>query len=318
MSPRAETVRVLVVTMFPSELKPWQERFGFDESFEFMGGANPLLYQRASGVLVMLAGVGATEAAASVMAVGLDPRFDLSHAYVVVTGIAGGNPGVVSLASVVVGDWVIDTDLAQEIDVRELPDARQFAKSPLFKPRYETPPGPNRGEATRLDSSLASRVLEIARKVALADPPSLTPLRAEYEGWDFASRRPAVAIGAIAAGSTMWHGTRMNEWAAEWVSYWTEGHASLAASSMEDAGVVIALRRLAAAERISFRRVTVMRAICNFTVQPAGLSAAESLEREGASAYSAIEPAVENAYLTGSSVARFLAARSLLAAKPTT
>lgn len=316
MSPTPERVRVLVVTMFASELRPWQERFGFDEIIEFPGGSHPILFERRAGVLLMVAGVGATEAATNVVALGLDPRFDLSSAYVVVTGIAGGRPSVVPMASVVIGDWVLDTDLAQEIDARELPGDRPYAKTPLFKPRYELPPGPNRGEATQLDGALAHRMLEVARGVELDDPVALRSLRDEYAGWSRAGDRPEVIIGAIAAGSTMWHGIRMTEWATEWVSYWTGNSAVFAASSMEDAGIVLALRRLAAIQRIDFRRVTVMRAICNFTVQATGMTAAESLEREGASAYSAIEPAVENAYRVGSAAARFLASTSLLTPRP--
>lgn len=309
MPPRAERVSVLVVTMFASELKPWKDRFGFDEGYEFAAGDHDLLFERSSGVLLMVAGVGATEAATSVMAVGLDPRFDLTDAYVVVLGIAGGNPDVAGMASVVVGDWVLDTDLAQEIDARELPADRAFSKNPLFKPRYELPAGPNRGEAIRLHQALAAQVLEIAKSVELHDPPFLSSIRDEYTGWRKAAQEPDVAIGAIVAGSTMWHGALLNAWATEWVSYWTEGESVFAASSMEDAGVVVALRRLAAMARLDFGRVTVLRSVCNFTVQPDGMTAAESLEREEASGYSAIAPAVENVFRVGSAVVRSLVSR---------
>ena len=73
------------------------------------------------GVLGMLTGVGTAKAAASVMALGLDPRFDLSKAYWLVAGIGGGDPADVSLASAVWADHVIDGDLAYEIDAREIP-----------------------------------------------------------------------------------------------------------------------------------------------------------------------------------------------------
>src|SRR6266566_2769983 len=49
------------------------------------------------GVLGILTGVGTAKAAASVMAVGLDPRFDLSKAYWLIAGIGGGDPADVSL-----------------------------------------------------------------------------------------------------------------------------------------------------------------------------------------------------------------------------
>ena len=73
------------------------------------------------GVLGMLTGVGTARAAASVMALGLDPRFDFSKAYWIVAGIGGGDPADVSLGSAVWSDHVVDGDLAYEIDAREIP-----------------------------------------------------------------------------------------------------------------------------------------------------------------------------------------------------
>ena len=45
-----------------------------------------------SGEMAVLTGQGTAHAAATIMALGLDPRFDLSHAYWIVAGIAGGMP----------------------------------------------------------------------------------------------------------------------------------------------------------------------------------------------------------------------------------
>ena len=69
----------------------------------------------------MVTGVGTAKAAASVMALGLDPRFDLSKAYWIVAGIGGGDPADVSLGSAVWADHVIDGDLSFEIDARQIP-----------------------------------------------------------------------------------------------------------------------------------------------------------------------------------------------------
>ena len=54
-------------------------------------GQHPLRLS-ASGVLGICTGGGVTNAAASIMALGIGPRFDLSAAYWVVAGIAGGDP----------------------------------------------------------------------------------------------------------------------------------------------------------------------------------------------------------------------------------
>ena len=56
-----------------------------------------------------------------VMALGLDPRFDLTKAYWVIAGIGGSDPADVSLGSVVWANHVIDGDIGYEIDAREIP-----------------------------------------------------------------------------------------------------------------------------------------------------------------------------------------------------
>jgi purine nucleoside permease len=304
-----DQIRVLVLTMFEREFEPWERHFGFSEVITFPGGPRDLLMDRSRGILLAMVGVGAAEAAASTVAIGLDPRFDLTDAYIILVGIGGGDPNVVQLGSVVVGDAILDSDLAHEIDAREIPAEWSFGRFPLFrKVPFEQPPGPNRGELLLLDDELIERVLDIAHSVALVDPAELDTLRQEYADWSEGLGLPQVVQGAVLAGSTLWHGTHLNQWAAEWASYWTEGQRTFAVSSMEDAGIGTALRRLTAMGRLNVRNAVVLRGICNFTVQPSNLSAADSLAREEASNYSAIEPAVENAYLVGSAVARALGA----------
>jgi purine nucleoside permease len=70
------------------------------------------------GVLAVLTGVGTAKSAATSMPVGMDPRFDLTKAYWLVAGIAGINPTRGSLGSAAWAEWVVDGDLAREIDAR--------------------------------------------------------------------------------------------------------------------------------------------------------------------------------------------------------
>src|SRR6202166_5318216 len=73
------------------------------------------------GVLGVLTGVGTGRAASTIMALGLDQRFDLRKAYWLVAGIAGVDPADASLGSAAWAEWVVDADLAHEIDAREIP-----------------------------------------------------------------------------------------------------------------------------------------------------------------------------------------------------
>lgn len=122
-------VKVVVVAMFevgqdtgdtPGEYQLWVEREHLDRVLPLPAGYHHVR-MNGDGVLGMPTGVGTARAAASVMALGLDPRFDFSKAYWIVAGIGGGDPTDVSLGSAVWADHVIDSDLAYEIDTREIP-----------------------------------------------------------------------------------------------------------------------------------------------------------------------------------------------------
>ena len=125
-------IKVVVINMFeagadtgdtPGEYQYWVEREHLDTVLPFPQGYHDLRLNPHTGVLGLLTGVGTARAAASVMALGLDPRFDLTHAYFLVAGIGGIDPAAGSLASAVWNDWIVDGDLAYEIDAREIPHA---------------------------------------------------------------------------------------------------------------------------------------------------------------------------------------------------
>lgn len=98
--PRPIPVKVVVVTMFevgadtgdqPGELQYWVERDHLDHIYD-MPAAYHAVRMNDQGEMAVLTGQGTAHAAATIMAVGLDPRFDFSHAYWLIAGIAGG-PG---------------------------------------------------------------------------------------------------------------------------------------------------------------------------------------------------------------------------------
>src|SRR5580698_1254496 len=153
-------VKVVVVTMFergedtgdtPGEFQLWVEREHLDQVLPLSAGYHHVRLNK-DGVLGMVTGVGTAKAAASVMALGLDPRFDLSKAYWVVAGIGGGDPADVSLGSAVWADHVIDGDLAFEIDARQIPQNWSTGYVPLRKGTpYELPAADEYGEVYTLN-----------------------------------------------------------------------------------------------------------------------------------------------------------------------
>ena len=80
-------IRVVVVTMFevgkdtgdtPGEFQDWVERLPLDETLDFPQGYRGLRLNREKGVLGLVTGVGTARAAASIMALGMDPRFNFT------------------------------------------------------------------------------------------------------------------------------------------------------------------------------------------------------------------------------------------------
>ena len=101
-------VRIVIVTMFeigadtgdaPGEFQLWKERRHLDTRIPFPQSYHDLYYNPDSQILGIVTGMGNIKSAAAVMALGLDPRFDLSHAYWLVAGIAGIDPHDASIGS---------------------------------------------------------------------------------------------------------------------------------------------------------------------------------------------------------------------------
>src|SRR5476651_238160 len=176
---RAIPVKVVVVTMFergadtgdePGEFQFWVERNKLDRVISFPQGYHDLRMNR-EGVLGILTGVGTAKAAASIMALGLDPRFDLRKAYWLVAGIAGIDPADGSLGSAAWAEWVVEGDLGHEIDAREIPSDWKTGYVPLRKSvPYEQPRiTPDAGECYRLNPKLVDWAFRLTEHVELPD-----------------------------------------------------------------------------------------------------------------------------------------------------
>lgn len=301
-------IRVVVVTMFergadtgdePGEFQYWVQREHLDRVIAFPQGYRDLrMNQR--GVLGMVTGIGTAKAAASIMALGLDPRFDLSKAYWVVAGIAGVDPQDASLGSAAWAEWVVDGDLSYEIDAREIPAGWKTGLIPLRKSTpYELPRNvPGEGESYRLNPALVDWAYRLTKDVALEDNRAM---RAEREKYDRpnARRPPFVLKGDTLSASTFWHGKLLNQWANDWVKYHTGGQGNYVTTAMEDTGTLQALTFLHRAGRVNLDRVLVLRTASDFDTPPPGVSAAESLAGMKNGRYVAYLPALEAAWRVG-------------------
>jgi purine nucleoside permease len=309
-SPTRIPVKVVVVTMFergadtgdaPGEFQYWVEREKLDTILPLAHGYHDLR-MNGDGVLGMVTGVGTAKAAAAIMAVGLDPRFDLSKAYWLVAGIAGIDPADGSLGSAAWAEWVVDGDLAHEIDAREIPSDWTTGYIPLRRSvPYEQPRPADEGEAYHLNPELVEWAYQLTKSVKLEDSEAMRQRREQFESPN-ARRPPFVLKGDTLSSMTFWHGKLMNQWANEWVKYHTEGKGNYVTTAMEDTGTLQSLTLLAKAGRVDLKRVLVLRTASNYDQQRAGLTAAQSIAETKIFSYSAYLPSLEAAWRVGSVV----------------
>ena len=307
-------VKVVVVTMFeigadtgdaPGEFQRWAEGEHLAKRFPLPNAYHDALMND-DGVLGIVTGMGTIRAAATIMALGSDPRFDFSHAYWLVAGIAGGNPARTSLGSAVWANWVVDGDLAHELDAREIPATWTTGYVPLRKSTpFEQPRIEDNGMAFQLDEPLVNWAYALTKAVPLADTDPIAKGRMRYAG-DTAHQPPHVQRGDTISSSTFFHGKLLSDWATDWVRYQTAGAGTYVTTGMEDSGTLQSLTWLGKAGRVDVRRVLVLRTVSNYDQQRIGITAAESLAETKIRTYSAFLPAVNAAYQVGDKVVREL------------
>lgn len=305
--PHPIPVKVVVVTTFevgadtgdaPGELQHWVERDHLDTIYPLPAGYHAVR-MNSDGEMAIVTGEGGSHAAATVMALGLDPRFDLHHAYWIIAAIAGGCPNQVSLGSAAWARWVVDGDLGYEIDPREIPAGWTTGYVPLGKNvPFQQPAKPQAGQVYALNQGVVDWAFGLTRNTPLEDTPQLKAARTQFDG-AAANRPPFVTLGDEISASTFWHGKLMDRWASRWVSYFTDGKGVYATTAMEDSGALQSLQFLANAGRVDWQRVLVLRTVSNFDEQPRGMDAAKSLAMQRVGKYAAYLPSLETAYRVG-------------------
>ena len=315
-------VRVVVVTTFelgrdtgdtPGEFQNWVERLPLPATIAFPQGIHPLRYNAKLGVLGMVSGEGPERMAASITALGYDPRFDLRHAYFVLAGIAGIDPRIGSVGSAAWAKHVINGN-GHEIDAREIPAGWPTGYVPFQRttPYQQPPPAADSlwGTASyTLDAGLVDWAFALTRDVALPDTVKLQALRARYTDRPAAQRPAAVIEGDTLSSGIFWIGDKLNTWAEDWTRYWTHGTGVFATTAEEDAGLMQALTLLSHAHRVDLARVLVLRTASDYDAPPPGETAAQLLASEGQeTGFSAYLASVDAAYAVGSKVVLRLSA----------
>lgn len=304
-------VKVVIVTMFeigedmgdtPGEFQLWRERRGLDMQIPFPHSFHDLYYNPETQLLAIVTGIGTAKSASATMALGLDPRFDLTQSYWLVAGIAGIDPEDASIGSAAWSSYLVDGDLSHEIDAREKPadwPDGYFARY-TQGPNDPVRPEPT-GELFIANPGLRDWAFDLTKDLVLPDTEEMQVERAQFVNHPNAQKAPFVLKGEHLAAMTFWHGELMNEWANRWTDYWTDGKGEFVTSAMEDTGTATSLQYLDKLGVVDADRFMVLRAGSNYTMPPPGFTAAEYLLREN-EGFAGLVPSVESLYLVGGTV----------------
>jgi purine nucleoside permease len=257
----------------PGEYQFWVEREGLRQTIA-VRGAERGVRRNAHG----LYGVLLSDLDAFV----LDPRFDLSKAYWLFTGISGGNPNVVSVGSAAWARWVVNGDELREFDDRQIPRDWPYGLFAIGAPKPNVlPTDPNGfgsaesaeqlGMAYRLNPVLVQWAYRLTRDVPLPDTAELARARQAWRGFPNAQKPPRVVLGETLGARRYWHGSMRNRWAQDWVRLWTAGQGQFAMTNMESQQAAQRIARYAGMGLVDPQRVLVLRTASNPSMPPPGV-----------------------------------------------
>ncbi len=318
--------RVVIVSYFeigadtgdqPGELQFWVERDHLDRVIHVPGMSRAVRANAAGTEMAVVVGPGDINPAVNLMALGADPRFDLRKSHWLLNGIAGISPYDGTIGSAIWTNYVIDGDMAKEIDPREKPSTWPDGFLSLDGATPFDPKGGEsweddvrawsgtgahanrRGNVIRLNQNLMQWAYNQTKNMKLEETAPEHALRLRFRGFSGTKQGPQVQIGANLATETYWHGALMDAWAHRWVQFETDGTAHLGTTAMNDAGALLALHSLTLQGKADWNRVLVLRTASNFDMPPPGITAAQDLALERHGAYTGYLPALNAAYAVG-------------------
>lgn len=286
----------------------WYTAGGLDNEIPLPGGYAPVFTNDNQDHLLIITGSGKSNAASSIMALGLNTDFDLSRAYFMIAAISGGRPEVTTIGSAIWVRWIVDSGLASEIDPRELPDSIDF---PFFRlgctiPQFCMDAFNTGSEIFELNNELRLWAADISGEIRLKNSNAVQEIRDMYPE-EAARENASVQLGDSAEADTFFHGEILSGYLTWWVDNFTNGQGVYFTSSFEDTAISTALQRLDNVGIIDFNRFMLLRSPSNFDQQYPGQTALESLEdASGGGMPDGSILAFENVYLVGSTVANHI------------
>ena len=247
-------VKVFVAAMFEigqntgdraGEFQHWYERYWKGATPVQVPGALQPVYCNANGVCGAVLGMGKVNSSSSMQAILLNPAFDFSKAYYVISGVAGTPPSRGTIGEVNWATWLVDYDLGH----RWAPEENK-AGEPTFMPRK----GYEEYRRFKLNPALVSWAMTLSADTPLKDSESARKYRLRYPQAT-ARRAPFVGTGTHMTGDTFFHGPGMSNQAQYIAKLY--GADDYVITEMEAAAIALVIKRSHGTDRIMSLRGAV-------------------------------------------------------------
>jgi purine nucleoside permease len=304
--PRA--VKVLIVSMFAPEAQPWIDKLGLTIEIPVPGLSAdfPTAKCNADNVCLITTGMGKANAAASVSGILYSGKFDFTKSYFLIAGIAGIDPGQGTTGSAAWARYLVDYEIAWEIDAREKPASWTTGYLGInTKNPTQKPPLDYRSEVFKLSEALLQKALALSKNVVLEDSDVAKTYRARYAVGTPGAKPPSVIQCDTMAGDTWWHGNLLGQRASDWTKLMTDGQGTYCTTQQEDNASLEALRRGSSAGLLKLDRVAVLRTASNFDRPYPGQTAIDSLRHSDSGGF---VPSTKNLYIAGGPLVRDIVA----------
>ena len=227
------------------ELQHWYEKYWSETEAQDVPGAFSSMYCNDDGVCGAVLGMGKVNSSASMQAILLNPAYDFSQTYFMLSGVAGTPPSRGTIADVVWGSWLVDYDLGH----RWAPEEGEPGE-PVFMPRS----GYEDYRRFELNEQLVSWGVALSKDVEMQDSDSARKYRQRYPD-EAAQAAPSVKVGTHMTGDTFFHGPGLSDEA----QYMAElyGADDYMITEMEAAAIALVIKRLHGTDRIASLRGAV-------------------------------------------------------------
>jgi len=284
----ARAVKVMIVDMSPIEGTPITTALGLTDKVMTNGLT---LDCNSDDVCEVVTQMGYANAAASVTALAYSSAVDLSHAYIVIAGIAGIDPAQGTLGTAAWARYAVDIGYANELDAREMPSGWPYGYFAIGGTTPSDPPTGDYRGTFQLDERFLQAALRLTRDVQLTDSQTAATARMAYPSAP-ANQPPIVTQCDVVSSDTWFAGTALTQRARDWMKLATNGAGTYCTSAQEDNATLEVLTRAAAAGRVDFTRVALLRTASDFSAPYPNQTDSDALL--GALAEGGLGPSTQN------------------------